>query len=81
VLVSLDRRMQDVADYEKLISHLVPPQQRFIQLWSGEPGYADNLGKPARLPMSFLIDKTGRVVERYTGRIPAEAWDRIADLL
>jgi len=81
VLVSLDRKKQDVDDYEKLIAHLVPAQQRFIQLWSGEPGYADNLGKPARLPMSYLIDKDGHVVERYTGRIPAEAWDKIADLL
>lgn len=81
VLVSLDRKKKDVDDYEKLIAHLVPSKQRFIQLWSGEAGYVDNLGKPARLPMAFLIDKTGRVVERYTGRIPAEAWDRIADLL
>ena len=24
---------------------------------------------------------TGKIVERYVGRIPAEAWDRIADLL
>jgi peroxiredoxin len=81
VTVSMDRKKQDVDDYEKLISHLVPSRQRFVQLWSGEAGYSDNIGKPARLPMTFLIDKAGRVVERYTGRIPAEAWDRIADLL
>lgn len=81
VLVSTDRRMQDVDDYEKIISRTVPLQQRFVQLWAGEPGYRDNLGKPTSLPMAFLLDKSGKVVQRYTGRIPAEAWDKIAELL
>jgi hypothetical protein len=33
------------------------------------------------VPSGALIDKNGRLVERYTGRIPPEAWDRIAELL
>lgn len=81
VLVSTDRRARDLADYEAIISRTVPLKERFVQLWAGEPGYRDGFGKPAQLPASFLIDKTGRVVERYQGRIPAEAWDRIAELL
>lgn len=81
VLVSTDRRMQDVDDYEKIISSTVPLQQRFVQLWAGEQGYRDNLGKQSTLPMAFLLDKTGKVVERYSGRIPPEAWDKIAELL
>lgn len=81
VLVSTDRKMKDVQDYEKIISRTVPLEQRFVQLWAGEPGYQDNLGKPAQLPTAFLIDKSGKIVERYQGRIPAEAWDRIAELL
>ena len=31
--------------------------------------------------MLEILDKTGKIVARYTGRIPAEAWDKIADLL
>lgn len=81
VLVATDRRMQDVEDYERIISRTVPIRQRFVQLWAGEPGYKDNLGKQAQLPATYVIDKSGRVVERYQGRIPAEAWDKIADLL
>lgn len=81
VLVSTDRSMRDLEDYEKIISSTVPLKQRFVQLWAGEPGYKDSVGKPAQLPFTFLVDKTGKVVERYQGRIPAEAWDRIADLL
>ncbi len=81
VLVSTDRRARDLDDYEKIISRTVPLQQRFVQLWAGEPGYRDSFGKPVQLPAAFLVDKSGKVVERYLGRIPAEAWDRIAELL
>ena len=53
-----------------------------MQLWAGEPGYQDSFGKPTTmLPASFLLDKNGKIVERYQGRIPAEAWDKIAELL
>jgi peroxiredoxin len=81
VLVSTDRKMQDVEDYERIISRTVPVKQRFVQLWAGGPGYADNLGKPGQLPATYVIDKAGKVVERYQGRVPPEAWDKIADLL
>ena len=81
VLVSTDRKVQDVFSYEQIISRTVPLRQRFVQLWAGEPGHSDNLGRPAQLPAAWLIDKTGKVVERYSGRIPPEAWDRIAELL
>lgn len=81
VLVSTDRRMKDVEDYEAIINRTVPVKQRFPQLWAGDPGYKDGFGKPAQLPASFLIDKSGKIVEKYQGRIPAEAWDKIAELL
>jgi len=52
-----------------------------VQLWAGDGSYKDSFGKPAQLPAAFLVDKRGKVVERYQGRIPAEAWDKIAELL
>lgn len=81
VAVSTDTRVLDLLDYERIISRTVPLKQRFVQLWTGESGYKDNLGKHGQLPAAFLLDKTGKVVDRYVGRIPPEAWDRIADLL
>lgn len=81
VAINTDVRVQDFLDYERIITRTVPVKQRFVQLWSGEAGYKDNLGAHAQLPAAYLLDKTGKVVERYTGRIPADAWDRIADLL
>ena len=85
VLISVDRRMKDVDDYEAIVSRMVPLQQRFVQLWAGDPSYQDNLGSAqlqrTQLPAAFLVDKKGKIVERYNGRIPAEVWDTIADLL
>lgn len=81
VLVSVDRRMADMQQYEAILSRTVPVAQRFPQLWAGEADYRDSFGKPGTLPSTFLLDKAGKVVERWQGRIPAEAWDRIADLL
>ena len=81
VAVSTDGRAQDLLDYERIISRTVPTKERFVQLWAGDSGYKDNLGKHNMLPAAYLLDKTGKVVERYVGRIPPEAWDRIADLL
>ena len=81
VAISTDTRVQDLLDYERIISRTVPIKQRFVQLWAGETTYKDNLGKHAQLPAAYLVDKTGKIVERYVGRIPAEAWDKIADLL
>lgn len=81
VAVNTDTREKDFLEYERIISATVPLKQRFVQLWTGETGYRDNFGKAVQLPAAFLIDKNGKVVERYVGRIPAEAWDRIADLL
>ncbi len=81
VAISTDSRVQDLLDYERIISRTVPIKQRFVQLWSGESDYKDNLGKHAQLPAAYLLDKTGKIIARYTGRIPAEAWDKIADLL
>ncbi len=81
VAVNTDARMKDMRDYENIISRTVPTRQRFVQLWAGDSSYRDNLGQHAQLPAGYLIDKSGKIVERYVGRIPPEAWDRIADLL
>ena len=81
VAVNTDASRQDFMDYERIITSTVPAKQRFVQLWTGEGGYLDSFGKHGQLPDAFLIDKTGKLVERYVGRIPPETWDRIADLL
>jgi thiol-disulfide isomerase/thioredoxin len=82
VRVSVDRRRADVVAYENTLAAVLPGEPRQAALWRGDADYADNLPEhPGRLPLSLVLDRTGREAARFEGRIPAEAWDRIADLL
>jgi cytochrome oxidase Cu insertion factor (SCO1/SenC/PrrC family) len=85
ILVSVDKNMSDVEDYFKYLNQIVPSQQRFTQLWAGSASYKDNIGAKQiqlkQMPSTYLINKTGKVVAIYNGRIPAQAWDEIAELL
>jgi thiol-disulfide isomerase/thioredoxin len=89
VLISADRRMSDVDSYNAIINKSVPMKERLTQLWAYDPSYKDSLGtvemiknrNASSLPLSFVVDKKGEVVKRYQGRIPAEVWDDISDLL
>jgi thiol-disulfide isomerase/thioredoxin len=85
VLVSVDRRMADVDRYNAIVNKSVPLRQRFTQLWTGDATYQDNVDTAnltrAQLPATLLIDKQGKLVERFNGRISADVWDKISDLL
>jgi thiol-disulfide isomerase/thioredoxin len=85
VLVSVDKNMKDVEDYFNYLNQIVPTKQRFTQVWAGSANYKDNIGAKQialkQLPASYLIDKNGKVLSVYNGRIPAQAWDEIAELL
>ncbi len=81
ISVSTDRQRSNAVTYTQLVNATVPVNQRFTTLWTGEAQYRDTFGPTGHLPAAFLLDKTGRLVEQYHGRIPPEAWDRIADLL
>lgn len=79
--VNMDTKPQDFLAYEELVAQTVPDSLHFTSVSAFSPGFRDTMGKPTQLPSGCLIDKQGRLVERYTGRIPPSTWDRIADLL
>lgn len=85
VLVSVDKNMKDHEDYFNYLNQIVPTKQRFTQVWAGSANYKDNIDAKQialkQLPSSYLINKNGKVVSVYNGRIPAQAWDEIAELL
>jgi cytochrome oxidase Cu insertion factor (SCO1/SenC/PrrC family) len=85
VLVSVDKNRKDVEDYFNYLNQIVPTQQRFTQVWAGSVNYKDNIEAKQiplkQLPSSYLINKNGKVMSIYNGRIPAQAWDEIAELL
>lgn len=81
VSVSTDAARAAIEAHQRLVQLTVPASQRFTTLWAGEPGLQHSFGPPGQLPALFLLDKDGRVVESHHGRVPAQAWDRVADLL
>ncbi len=85
VLVSADKRMSDVDSYNAIVSQAVPVKQRFVQLWTGDVDYKSSFNVAQipknQLPLTFVLDKSGKVVASQNGRIPVTWWDFIADLL
>jgi thiol-disulfide isomerase/thioredoxin len=79
--VNMDRQRQDLVDYERLVATTLPKAPRLDSIWAGDADFRSSLGTPEHLPMAVLIDKQGQEVRRYSGRIPASAWDDIAELL
>ncbi|AOW14558.1 hypothetical protein LPB72_05860 [Hydrogenophaga crassostreae] len=79
--VNMDQKREDFLRYEEVVTPLLPQEQLFPSVWGRDPAYQDNLGPVSHLPSTVLIDKQGQVAERYMGRIPPQAWNRIADLL
>jgi thiol-disulfide isomerase/thioredoxin len=85
VLVSTDRSMADVDSYNAILNKSVPMKQRFTQLWTGDASYRDNQNldpsASRQLPLTFILGKDGKVLQRIQGRVPVQIWDDIADLL
>lgn len=81
LLLNMDPRRQDAADYESILARTLTPQQRLTALWVGDLNTPSPWVRREPLPATWLIDRQGRIVQHWTGRVPAEAWDRIADLL
>lgn len=79
--VNKDAKRETFLRYEAAVASLIPTAQKFASVWAYGPDYRDNLGPIEHLPTACLINKEGQVVERYSGRIPPQAWNRIADLL
>jgi thiol-disulfide isomerase/thioredoxin len=81
VTVATDGIREDVVRYERIVQAIVSLKEAPPALWRRDPQYRDNFPAGLALPSAFLLDPAGRVVEQYAGRIPAQAWDRIAELL
>lgn len=82
VLVSEDRRHDDLLAYDSAWKATQDPALHPPSLWAGDAGYVDSLRqRPKRLPFTLVLDAQGVERARFEGRIPAEAWDAVAELL
>ena len=77
--------MSDVDSYNAIVSQAVTVKQRCVPLWSGDSGYKSSVNVAQipknQLPLTYVLDKSGKVVASQSGRIPVAWWDFIADLL
>jgi peroxiredoxin len=82
VAVNQDRSMAGLKAYEQVLDRTVAPDPQMRIVWRGDPAHRDSFGElPVRAPTSFVIDRTGQVVKTLRGRLPAEIWDEIAELV
>jgi thiol-disulfide isomerase/thioredoxin len=81
VTVSLDPRRADAADYERVRQQVGAARFPVWSLWHGDATMPAEWQQPPKLPVLLLFDTQGRLVKRHEGRVPAEAWDDVAELL
>jgi len=79
--VSVDRSQAELRGYDIILGRTVAPSQRFPWLWRGDPAHRDNFGAIAHTPTSFVVNRAGRIVKVFRGRIEPALWDDIAELV
>ena len=79
--VSVDRSQAELRAYDAILGRMVTPAQRFPWLWRGDPAHRDNFGPIAHTPTSFLLNRAGRTMKVFRGRIEPALWDDIAELV
>ena len=88
ISINTDARSDPLRSWEAARLVTVPPLQQWPSLWMRAPGFATSLPLDApnatgttHLPSIYVLDRTGKLRMHTTGRVPAEVWDTIAELL
>ncbi len=81
LLVNLDPTSTDVQTYDRLRRLAAAADGPLLSFWRGDVEMPEAWRTPGRVPTTLVIDRDGRVAARHAGRVPAEAWDKVADLL
>ena len=80
VAINHDKNRKDFQDYLRIHKSVDGVNEQFIHVFNKDLAL-NNLYKNERLPSSFVLDSQQMLKHTYVGRIPASAWDEIADLL
>ena len=81
VLLNLDRSRTDVVLHHQAQQQVDRSKALNWTLWQGDAEVPAGWGQPARLPVLMIFDTQGVMVKRHEGRLPAEVWDDIAEML
>lgn len=88
ISINTDAKPDALRSWEAARKVTVPTVQQWPSLWAHTPGFATSLplGAPnatgaTHLPGIYVLDRAGQVRLHTTGRVPADVWDTIAELL
>ncbi len=76
LLVNVDRKVDDWRTYEALMDTTLTNAANMLSV-----RLEGQLAPGTRLPLTLLIDRNGRVLKRFEGRLAPEVWDGVADVL
>lgn len=77
VTVAIDRKLDDVVTYERIVERTVPVSQRFAQLWRNSADHRDSFGDIPSTPTTYLIDRKQRIAAVFRGRMMEAQWTQI----
>jgi hypothetical protein len=82
VLLSLDPQSADTESYDRARRQVASAEGPVWSFWQGHvqmpPAWRSG---HTRLPVTLIFDTQGHQAARHEGRVPAEVWDQVADLL
>jgi thiol-disulfide isomerase/thioredoxin len=81
VAVNTDAHDRDLKNWLDIRRQVQQEALRWPTLWAGAPGFSSTLNFSGSLPAVWVLDKTGVVRLHVRGRMPAEVWNEVADLL
>ncbi len=82
VAISQDRLLADLKAYEQVLDRMIRPNAQMKIVWRRDPAHRDSFGElPLNSPTTIILDKTGVIAKQHRGRMPAELWDDIAELV
>jgi cytochrome oxidase Cu insertion factor (SCO1/SenC/PrrC family) len=77
-----DRSIDEMRGYERLLEQTGPPRSQMKHLWRRATEHRDSFGElPDNMPTTLIFDKQGALSKQLRGRLPAELWDDIAELV
>jgi len=81
VTISLDPSRADAQAYDRARRLVAGDQGPLWSFWRGDIQWTGGDVVNARLPVTLIFDDQGVLKARHEGRVPAEVWDEVADLL
>jgi peroxiredoxin len=83
LLVNLDASAADAQVYDRARRQIDAGEgeRGILGFWHGDTRLPAAWRSGEKLPRTYLIDREGRIAYSHEGRIPAEVWNQVADLL